>query len=75
MHLREAEAALGGHWKDVVRMPRLEEWARVTTYREAQLAKLKSVEVYLGVGEMTADDVLAYGADDFADRPRCRTRR
>ena len=36
VHLREAEAALGGHWKDVVRMPRLEEWSRVITYREAQ---------------------------------------
>ena len=63
VHLREAEAALGGHWKDVVRMPRLEEWARVITYREAQLAKLKTVEVHLGVGEMSADDVLSYGAD------------
>ena len=63
VHLREAEAALGGHWKDVVRMPRLEEWSRVITYREAQLAKLKTVEVHLGVGEMSADDVLAYGAD------------
>ena len=63
VHLREAEDALGGHWKDVVRMPRLEEWARVITYREAQLAKLKSVEVHLGVGEMSADHVLSYGAD------------
>ena len=63
VHLREAGDALGGHWKDVVRMPRLEEWARVITYREAQLAKLKNVEVHLGVGEMSADDVLGYGAD------------
>jgi dimethylamine/trimethylamine dehydrogenase len=63
VHLREAETALGGHWKDVVRLPRLEEWARVITYREIQLAKLKTVEVHLGIGEMTADDVLDYGAD------------
>ncbi|MBT3628580.1 MAG: FAD-dependent oxidoreductase, partial [Rhodospirillaceae bacterium] len=63
VHLREAEDALGGHWKNVVRMPRLEEWARVITYREAQLAKLNNVEVHLGVGEMSADDVLGYGAD------------
>jgi len=63
VHLREAETALGGHWKDVVRLPRLEEWARVISYREIQLAKLKTVEVHLGIGEMTADDVLTYGAD------------
>jgi dimethylamine/trimethylamine dehydrogenase len=36
----------------------------VITYRQTQLAKLrKSVEVHLGVGRMSADDVLAYGAD------------
>ena len=33
------------------------------TYRENQLAKLANVEVHTGVGEMTADEVLGYGAD------------
>lgn len=63
VHLREAENALGGLWKDVARYPRCQEWGRVISYRETQLNKLKNVEVHLGVGKMTADDVLNYGAD------------
>ena len=63
VHLREAESELGGLWKDVARYPRCVEWGRVISYREIQLAKLKNVEVHLGVGAMTADDVLDYGAD------------
>ncbi len=63
VHLREAEAELGGHWKWVSKLPRLNEWGRVITYRQLQLAKMKNVEVHLGVGRMSADDVLEYGAD------------
>jgi dimethylamine/trimethylamine dehydrogenase len=63
VHLREAEAELGGHWKDVARYPRCSEWGRVISYRQIQLDKLKNVEVQLGVGMMSADDVLDYGAD------------
>lgn len=63
VHLREAEAELGGHWKWVSKLPRLNEWGRVITYRQLQLAKMKNVEVHLGVGKMSADDVLEYGAD------------
>jgi dimethylamine/trimethylamine dehydrogenase len=63
VHLREAEAELGGHLRNVIRYPRMNEWGRVTTYRQLQLAKMKNVEVHLGVGKMSADDVLAYGAD------------
>lgn len=63
VHLREAEAELGGHWKWVTKLPRLNEWSRVITYRQIQLGKLKNVEVHLGVGKMSADDVLEYGAD------------
>ncbi|MCL2656301.1 MAG: FAD-dependent oxidoreductase [Betaproteobacteria bacterium] len=63
VHLREAEAELGGHWKWVAKLPRLNEWSRVITYRQIQLGKLKNVEVHLGVGKMSADDVLEYGAD------------
>jgi dimethylamine/trimethylamine dehydrogenase len=64
VHLREAEKELGGHWKSVATLPRLSEWGRVITYRQTQLAKLKkAVQVHLGVGRMTADDVLNYGAD------------
>jgi len=63
VHLREAEAELGGHWKWVSKLPRLNEWGRVVTYRQIQLGKLKNVEVHLGVGKMSATDILEYGAD------------
>ncbi|MFP6687817.1 MAG: FAD-dependent oxidoreductase [Alphaproteobacteria bacterium] len=63
VHLRESEDALGGLWKDVARYPRCQEWGRVISYREGQLNKLKNVEVHLGVGKMTADEILNYGAD------------
>lgn len=63
VHLREADAELGGHWKQVVKLPRVNEWSRVITYRQIQLAKQKNVEVHLNVGRMSAEDVLNYGAD------------
>jgi dimethylamine/trimethylamine dehydrogenase len=64
VHLREADTELGGHWRKVATLPRLGEWARVVSYRQAQLQKLKkNVEVHLGVGKMNAQDILGYGAD------------
>ena len=43
VHLREAEKELGGHWKAVATLPRLNEWGRVITYRQTQLGKLKKI--------------------------------
>jgi dimethylamine/trimethylamine dehydrogenase len=64
VHLREAERELGGHWKSIATLPRLAEWARVISYREIQLRKLKkNVAVHTGVGPMSTDEVLRYGAD------------
>jgi len=63
VHLRDCAPELGGHWRDVARYPRCSEFGRVISYRQAQLAKLRNVEVQLGVGPMTADEVLEYGAD------------
>lgn len=63
VHLRDAEAELGGHWKWVSRLPRLSEWGRVISYRQIQLAKMKNVQVHLNVVRMSADDVFNYGAD------------
>jgi dimethylamine/trimethylamine dehydrogenase len=64
VHLREAEKELGGHWKSIATLPRLSEWGRVISYRQAQLAKLRrNVDVHVGVGKMSADSVLQYGAD------------
>lgn len=61
--LLEAEQDVGGHFKDVSRYPGLAEWGRVVSYRQTQLDKLKNVEVHTGVGLMSADKVLEYGAD------------
>ena len=63
VHLCEADDEIGGHVRDVIRYPGLAEWGRVISYRQIQLDKLKNVEVHTGVGKMSADDVLAYGAD------------
>jgi dimethylamine/trimethylamine dehydrogenase len=64
VHLREAEKDLGGHWLSIANLPRLSEWGRVITYRQAQLEKLrKNIDVHVGVGKMSAGDVLKYGAD------------
>jgi len=63
VHLREAEGELGGSIRYIQRFPGLAEWGRITSYRQTQLDKLKTVEVHTGVGAMSADDVLSYGAD------------
>ena len=63
VHLREAEPEIGGRIRKVVKYPGLSEWGRITTYRQLQLDKLKNVEVHTGVGKMSADDVLSYGAE------------
>ncbi len=63
VHLREADGEVGGHLRDVMRYPGLAEWGRVISYREGQITKLSSVELHTGVGQMSADDILSYGAD------------
>ncbi|MBN9290580.1 MAG: FAD-dependent oxidoreductase, partial [Hyphomicrobium denitrificans] len=63
VHLREAEAEIGGRIRKVVKYPGLAEWGRVAIYRQLQLQKLKNVEVHTGIGKMSADDILNYGAD------------
>jgi dimethylamine/trimethylamine dehydrogenase len=63
VHLCESDKEIGGHMRNVMRYPGLAEWGRVISYREGQLDRLKNVEVHTGTGEMSADDVLQYGAD------------
>ena len=62
VQLIEASPDLGGHLKDVIRLPGLAEWGRAIDWRKGQLAKLPSVEVLRGVGVATADDLLELGA-------------
>jgi dimethylamine/trimethylamine dehydrogenase len=63
VHLREAEDEVGGQIRNVMRYPGLAEWGRIITYRQTQLDKLKNVELHTGVGPMSDDDVIGYGAD------------
>jgi dimethylamine/trimethylamine dehydrogenase len=63
VHLVEGEKALGGHLRDVVKLPGLQEWFRVVSLRETQLRRMPNVEILMGTGEVTPDDLLNYGAD------------
>jgi dimethylamine/trimethylamine dehydrogenase len=60
--LCEADETLGGHLRDVVTLPHLAEWGRVTAYREQQLKRMANVRILRGTGQVTADDILEYGA-------------
>ena len=62
VHVCEADSEIGGHVRDVMRYPGMAEWGRITSYRQAQLDKLKNVEVHTN-SRLEADDVLTYGAD------------
>ncbi|WP_095090610.1 FAD-dependent oxidoreductase [Mesorhizobium sophorae] len=62
VHLVDAEKEIGGHMRYVSQFPGLGEWWRLITYRQAQIAKLKNIELHLGQ-RLTAEDVLTYGAD------------
>ncbi|MFZ5674727.1 MAG: FAD-dependent oxidoreductase [Pseudomonadota bacterium] len=62
VHLVEAKEQLGGHLRDVVRLPGLAEWGRVYDYRESQIARMPNVTVMRGTGLVTAQDILDYGA-------------
>jgi len=62
-HLIEADTTMGGHLRDVVRLPGLAEWSRVVSLRETQLRRMPNVEIMMGTGAATADDFIGYGAD------------
>ncbi len=62
VELLEGKAHLGGHLAEIVRLPGLAEWNRVITWRETQLAKLPNVQIRRGLGQVTADDLMEFGA-------------
>jgi dimethylamine/trimethylamine dehydrogenase len=62
VHLIEAEKDVGGHLRLVAALPGLAEWFRAVSYREAQLKRMPNVEMMLGTGAATAEDLLDYGA-------------
>ncbi|MCX7304183.1 MAG: FAD-dependent oxidoreductase [Hyphomicrobiales bacterium] len=62
-HLVEADLTMGGHLRDVVKLPGLAEWGRVVSLRETQLRRMPNVKIMMGTGAATTDDLIGYGAD------------
>jgi len=60
--LAEASRTLGGRVSREAELPGLAEWARVRDWREGQIKKLDTVEVFRE-SRMTAGDVLELGVD------------
>ena len=54
--LCEADETLGGHLRNVVKLPGLAEWNRVVTFREPQLSRMANVKIMRGAGKVTADE-------------------
>jgi len=63
--LAEARRELGGRVSLEARLPGLNQWIRVRDYRLQQLEKLPNVDLF-PESEMSAEDVLAVGADHVA---------
>ncbi len=63
--LAEATRDLGGRVSREAKLPGLSEWARVRDYRLQQLEKMENVEIFRE-SELSADDVLEFGADHVA---------
>jgi len=63
--LAEATDTLGGRVAKERRLPGLSAWGRVADYRTGQLAPLPNAEIYRD-SRLTADDVLAMGAEHVA---------
>lgn len=64
VHLVDGSDELGGHLNWVRRLPGLAQWGRVTDYRQIQISKLDNLEFVPNL-ELSADDALAYGADQI----------
>lgn len=63
--LAEATGTLGGRVARERQLPGLSAWGRVADYRTGQLAPMPNAEIYRE-SRLTADDVLAMGADHVA---------
>lgn len=74
VHLAESRKELGGRVSREARLPGLAEWARVRDWRLGQIRKLPQVHLYLD-SELSADDVLAFGAQYVVLATGCHWRR
>jgi len=72
--LAEATRELGGRVSREARLPGLSAWARVRDHRLQQLDRLPGVEIYRE-SALSAEDVLAVGADHVAVATGARWRR
>ncbi|HEX2493325.1 MAG TPA: FAD-dependent oxidoreductase [Steroidobacter sp.] len=72
--LAEASRELGGRVTLEARLPGLGEWARVRDWRIGQINKLPNVAVYRE-NRLSADDVLAFGAERVVLATGCYWRR
>lgn len=72
--LAEATRVLGGRVVREAALPGMREYIRVRDYREGQIAKMPNVEVFRD-SRLSADDVLAFGADHVCIATGARWRR
>ena len=72
--LAEATRNLGGRVTKEAKLPGLSEWIRVRDYRVQQLQKLDNVEIFLE-SELSAKDVIDFGADHIAVATGCYWRK
>jgi len=72
--LAERSRELGGRVTLEARLPGLAEWARVRDWRVGQINRMSNVAVYRE-NEITADDVLAFGAERVVLATGCYWRR
>ena len=72
--LAEAGRVLGGRVLREAELPGMREYIRVRDYREGQIAKMPNVEVFRE-SRLTAEDVLAFGADHVCLATGARWRR
>jgi len=63
--LAEAGSEAGGRVSRESALPNLNAWARVRDYRMGQIAPMANVDLYLN-SELSADEVLEFGADHVA---------
>ena len=61
--LVEKSKNIGGHLLSITKLPGLSEWIKVIDFRKSQLNNLSNVNIILGAGEVTEQDLLEYETD------------
>ena len=61
--LVEKSKNIGGHLVNITKLPGLSEWVKVIDFRKSQLDSLPNVNVILGTGEVTEQDLIEYETD------------